>query len=61
MVADKLTPAVLAEAILFVVVFFPFRVMFGLWQWGQLMSMVMVILHSIIFCPLCLSAIHHTL
>jgi hypothetical protein len=36
----ELTSALGAEVILFAVVFFPFRVMLGLWQWGHLISIV---------------------
>jgi hypothetical protein len=43
-VADKRASAVFTEIILFVLVLFPFWDMVGLWQWGHLMSMVIVII-----------------
>jgi HJR/Mrr/RecB family endonuclease len=39
MVTYKLAATVFVPVILFVVIFFPFPVMLGLWQWGHLISM----------------------
>jgi hypothetical protein len=39
MVADELAVTVGTQIILFTIAFFPLRVMVGLWQWGQVISM----------------------
>jgi hypothetical protein len=44
MTADELTTAFGTPVILFAVVFFPFRVMLALWQWGHLISIVVNII-----------------
>jgi hypothetical protein len=61
MTADELASTVFTAVILFVLALFPLSGYGRAMAREHLMSMVIFMLHSIIFCSLCLSPIHHTL